>query len=75
MEKRLYVQENSLSDGVEQSCLQLVYFGLDKGLSIKESFALLGKLIDLVEEGRGDEWTVIAQDTIHKVSNKETKGN
>ncbi|PFM56240.1 hypothetical protein COJ52_19080 [Bacillus cereus] len=71
MEKQLCVQENSLSDEVEQTCRQFVHFGLDKGLSEKESCALLGELADLVDQGRGDEWTAIAQDAIYKANNKQ----
>ncbi|MGN7198390.1 hypothetical protein ACTHS9_31055 [Bacillus mycoides] len=69
MEKQLYVQENSLSDEVEQTCHQFVDFGLDKGLSVKESCALLGELADLVDQGRGNEWIAIVQNAIHKANN------
>ncbi|MCC2430687.1 hypothetical protein LKL81_26100 [Bacillus paranthracis] len=70
MEKQLQVKENTLNDEIEQTCRQFIHFGLDKGLSAKESCALLEELMDLVEEGRGDEWTAIAQDAIHKANNK-----
>ncbi|KIV72241.1 hypothetical protein SZ39_2666 [Bacillus mycoides] len=46
-----------------------IHKGIDKGLSVKESCALLGELADLVDQGRGNEWIAIAQDVIHKANN------
>ncbi|KAB7630660.1 hypothetical protein ACVNRM_27775 [Bacillus paranthracis] len=70
MEKQLYVQENSLSYEVEQSCRQFVDFGLSKGLSNEEAFQLIDTALELVSQGRGDEWINIAQNAIDRVSNK-----
>ncbi|HGH7177767.1 TPA: hypothetical protein ACJMKJ_005423 [Bacillus wiedmannii] len=43
---------------------------MNKGMSKEEAFQLVDLAIDLVTEGRGNEWMAIAQDAIHKANNK-----
>lgn len=43
---------------------------MNKGLSKEEAFRLIDVAMDLVTEGRGNEWIDIAQDAIHKASDE-----
>ncbi|HDR4579034.1 TPA: hypothetical protein QCQ73_005477 [Bacillus cereus] len=46
---------------------------MKKGMSKEEAFQLADLAMDLVTQGRGEEWLDIAQDAINKISNKENK--
>lgn len=46
---------------------------MKKGMSKEEAFQLVDLAMDLVTQGRGEEWLDIAQDAINKISNKENK--
>ncbi|MEW5208036.1 hypothetical protein [Bacillus cereus] len=46
---------------------------MNKGMSKEEAFRLVDLAIDLVTQGRGEEWLDIAQDAINKISTQENK--
>ncbi|PHE83681.1 hypothetical protein COF80_22655 [Bacillus toyonensis] len=49
---------------------KFVSVAMNKGLSKEEAFRLIDVAMDLVTEGRGNEWIDIAQDAIHKASDE-----
>ncbi|MGH0680994.1 hypothetical protein ACQVPP_27985 [Bacillus luti] len=51
---------------------KFVSVAMNKGLSKEEAFQLIDVAMDLVTQGRGDEWMDIAQDAIDK-ANDENK--
>ncbi|HFK1767407.1 TPA: hypothetical protein ACGXQA_006086 [Bacillus mobilis] len=49
---------------------KFINVAMNKGMSKEEAFQLIDVAMDLVTEGRGNEWMAIAQDAIHKANNK-----
>ena len=47
---------------------KFVSVAMNKGLLKEEAFQLIDVAIDLLEQGRGDEWIAIAQDAIDKAN-------
>lgn len=55
---------------MEETLEKFISVVMNKGLSKEEAFQLIDVAMDLVTEGRGNEWMAIAQDAIHKANNK-----
>ncbi|HDR6313052.1 TPA: hypothetical protein QCU60_005079 [Bacillus cereus] len=47
---------------------KFISVAMNKGLSKEEAFQLIDVAMDLLEQGRGDEWIAIAQDSIDKAN-------
>lgn len=49
---------------------KFINVAMNKGMSKEEAFQLVDVAMDLVTQGRGEEWIDIAQNAIDRVNNK-----